>query len=36
MPHREPKSRFVTLLSNVLTDYLKTHTINQLDMEARS
>jgi tetratricopeptide (TPR) repeat protein len=32
MPQREPKPRFVTPLSQVLTDYLATHSITQLDL----
>ena len=32
MPQREPKLRFVTPLSQVLTEYLDTHPTNQLDL----
>ncbi len=32
MPQREPKPRFVTPLSQVLTDYLDTHPMTQLDL----
>ncbi len=32
MPQREPKARFVTPLSKVLTEYLEKHPMNQLDL----
>ncbi len=32
MPQREPKPRFVTPLSQVLTEYLEAHPMNQLDL----
>ena len=32
MPQREPKGRFITPLSKVLTQYLETHPMNQLDL----
>jgi tetratricopeptide (TPR) repeat protein len=32
MPQREPKARYETPLSKVLTEYLETHPINQLDL----
>src|SRR5579864_840027 len=31
MPQKEPKPRFVTPLSQVLTEYLEAHPMNQLD-----
>src|SRR5436305_13234985 len=32
MPHREPKPRFSTPLSQVLTEYLEAHSMSQLDL----